>query len=349
MDQVPSEADVSWKNHIVLPGLINSHVHVGDGGIKDTWMGLTLDEIVGSNGIKMKYLSRVSLEQWIKDVGNSLDEMLLNGITTFVDFREGGIEGINALRRAMSNRLGPRAIILGRKTRNETFESIIDVADGYGIRDLFVHALDELIHISKKCKQDGKICAIHVGEDAILLNKSKEIFGTSDFLIALEKLNPRMLIHLTHVTESELVNLKEDNWAVFCPGSNMFTRVGYPPIDYFLRNELPFLLGTDNLLLNPPDLFKELGMILKMSCLNLKNVNPVHLLKAVTVFAGKALKQPIGSIIENNFADLLVLKIKPRLYPLNNVHWQIVSRATPGDIAAVYVGGKNVLETKGHN
>src|ERR671911_2897477 len=99
---------------LILPGLINAHTHIGDSIAKDLTTDhdllSTVDPIVG---IKRKILSRsdpANLEAFMR---NTTISMLKSGIVAFADFREGGLDGVRLLRKAVSG-LKIKPIVLGR-------------------------------------------------------------------------------------------------------------------------------------------------------------------------------------------------------------------------------------------
>ena len=99
---------------IVAPSFINSHIHIGDSVAKDAGDGESINKIVKPpNGIKHKILRETPPEKIIDAMTESMRYMLETGTTTFVDFREGGFEGIKLLDEA-SKGIPIRKIVLGR-------------------------------------------------------------------------------------------------------------------------------------------------------------------------------------------------------------------------------------------
>ena len=118
------EKTLDCKGLLLIPGLINSHTHVGDSIGKD----VSLDSNVNSrihpvSGVKQKILTETPKKELVKFMRKSAISMLKKGITTFVDFREGGIEGIQLLKDAV--KVNPiRSIILGRIDYYQTSSDI---------------------------------------------------------------------------------------------------------------------------------------------------------------------------------------------------------------------------------
>ena len=102
------------KGLLLIPGLINSHTHIGDSIGKDISLNSDVDaRIHPVSGIKKKILTDTPKKQLARFMRKSAISMLKKGITTFVDFREGGIAGIQLLKYALRG-LPIRAVILGR-------------------------------------------------------------------------------------------------------------------------------------------------------------------------------------------------------------------------------------------
>jgi len=103
-------------------------------------------------------------------------------------------------------------------------------------------------------------------------------------------------------------------------------------------------IGTDNVMINSPDIFREMDYIWKVTMgMSQSRFDPKQILKMATVNAGKMLNQKIGCIKENYFADCLFInKNSLDLEPMHNVYASIVHRASENSINAVMIGGKIV-------
>ena len=120
----PKEEIFDCKGLLLIPGLINSHTHIGDSIGKDVSLDSSVDsKIHPVSGIKQKILAETPKKELARFIRKSAISMLRKGTTTFVDFREGGIEGIQLLRNAIKE--NPiRSIILGRINYYQTKSEI---------------------------------------------------------------------------------------------------------------------------------------------------------------------------------------------------------------------------------
>jgi len=304
------------RRYLVMPGLINAHTHVGDSFAKEAVLGMSVGEAVGRRGIKWRLYKEVDESGILNAMRNSLRFMLNAGVTGFVDFREGGLEGVNLLRRAMRE-FPIRSIILGRDMN-------ICECDGLGLN---VYQLDQIPK-----DRNGKIIAIHAGE------KDKEVE------IALEN-DPDVIIHFVHFTEDDLETAyKKEVSIVLCPRSNAALGVGLPRVRKILDSGITVVLGTDNVMINSPDMFREMEFLLKVSYLN-KGVSPVDVLKMATVNAAKIFGFNSGTIEKGRNADLIFIDLNaPNLNYNKNLIATIVNRCNPENVRKVMVAGRFVLD-----
>ena len=334
------------KQELIVPGFINAHVHVGDNFAKERGFNKDLIEVVAPpNGIKHRLLSLTPKDVIIEGMKKAGYEMLSNGITCFMDFREQYIKGINLANEALKN-VKIRYLLLGRFENNGEIEDIFKIADGIGLSSYKVvnHENKNLLKILKK--KYGKIIACH---DAELVRK-QEVFEK-----ILEDDLVDVIIHSTHYNVEDLKKLKKKKiHLVMCPRSNGYFGVGFPPIVEAFKEGLVISLGTDNLMVNAPDLFEELRYLYRiMRVLGNKNKNNLiearNLLKMITINAAKTFKleNEIGTIEKGKKADFFVINLNDvNFYSIeldnSNIHALIVNRTNPKNIKKTFLGGEMV-------
>ena len=211
-----SETSVDCEGLLIMPGMINAHTHVGDSIGKDIALGDSVDSRVHPvHGIKSRILAETNPEHLVTFMRASCESMIKNGITTFVDFRESGLAGVNLLRKAVSE--SPiRAIILGRLDLYQNIqeirqnrapaadhvwdlEELLKKCDGIGISGANEHSNATLRAYSKA----PKIRAIHCMETQESVKTSREITNRSEIIRALE-LWPDFLVHMTQASRADL-------------------------------------------------------------------------------------------------------------------------------------------------
>jgi len=270
---------------IVVPGMWNSHTHMGDSFIADGATDLTLEEgFFRPDGLKYRELETVDSEFQYAAVHAALEHMATTGTVGHIDFREQGTKGAKLLRKA-SGATGITSIILGQlaqlpfsgaelsantgrpsKPVWEEIRAILRTADGVSestINDLTDPTWRELLKLSEA---EGKLRAIHCLENTTYREESLRITGRGDLERALDVFRPHLVIHLTVANEEEIALLKASGAvAVVNPRANAALGLPLPPLKALLEADVPLLLGTDNGLLNSPNLLPELDFTYRLA------------------------------------------------------------------------------------
>ncbi len=351
------EESIDCEGLLLIPGFINAHTHIGDSIGKDVTLNSSVDKKIHPVfGAKSKILKNTSEENLANFMKNTCHSMIQKGITTFVDFREGGFNGVTLLKKVLSD-IPLRSIILGRmefyqtpteikknlsfpreKTRDLT--TLIKKCDGIGISGANENSTSVLNHYSKTTK----LRAIHSSETKQSVSKSKKITRKSETARALS-LKPHFLVHMTYASKNDLSAVaKKTRGIVICPRANSSLAEGIPDIELMQKAGCTLALGTDNVMINSPDMFREMDFLWKVTMgIHKKRIDPKEILKMATVNGGKILKKDIGVIKNGKIADCIFLdKHALDLEPMHNPHASIVHRASESAIKAVMIGGKIV-------
>ncbi len=351
------EKSIDCSNLLLIPGLINSHTHIADSIGKD----LSIDADVNSKihpmiGLKQKLLKETPSKVLSKYIKNSAKSMIKKGITTFVDFREGGLDGVLLLKKSLTD-VPIRCVILGRiehyntrieiksnmslpEANCEQLTQLLKNCDGIGISGTNENSNSNLQSFSKT----KKMRVIHAAETVESVNISKKLTAKSEIQRAM-LLKPTFLIHMTFATKNDLkLAAKNTRGIVVCPRANSSLAEGIPNITLMQKLGCNIAIGTDNVMINSPDIFREMDYLWKVTMgISQNRFDPKLILKMATVNAGKMLNQKIGCIKENYLADCIFIdKNSLDLEPMNNVHASIVHRASEKSIKAVMIGGKIV-------
>ena len=351
------EESIDCEGLLLIPGFVNCHTHIGDSIAKDITLNSSVDNRIHPvSGIKSKILKETDPKYLKNFMKNSCNSMLNKGITTFVDFREGGLDGILMLKEVLT-KIPIRSIILGRlefyqnnieikkniafpKNKVEELTKLLKKCDGLGISGANENSQSVLNYYSKT----SKIRAIHSSETKQSVSTSKKITGKSETIRALN-LKPHFMVHMTYASKGDLfASAKKTRGIVICPRANASLAEGIPDIDLMKKTGCTIALGTDNIMINSPDMFREMDYLWKVSMgIRKTRVNPREILKMATVNGGKILKKEIGVIETGKYADgIFIEKNSLDLEPMHNVHASIVHRASESTIKAVMIGGKIV-------
>lgn len=355
-----NEESIDCEGLLLIPGFVNCHTHIGDSIAKDITLNSSVDNRIHPvSGIKSKILKETDPKHLKNFMKNSCYSMLNKGITTFVDFREGGLEGIMMLKEVLT-KIPIRSIILGRleyyqnnieikknvsfpKNKIEELRELLKKCDGLGISGANENSQSVLNYYSKT----SKIRAIHCSETKQSVSTSKKITAKSETARALN-LKPHFMVHMTYASKGDLLStVKRTRGIVICPRANASLAEGIPDIDLMKKTGCTIALGTDNIMINSPDMFREMDYLWKVTMgIQKKRISPKEILKMATVNGGKILKKEIGVIETGKYADgIFIEKHSLDLEPMHNVYASIVHRASEIDIRAVMIGG-NIVHGK---
>ncbi len=335
-------------NFLMIPGLINSHIHIVDNFAKEIGFNKDLIEIVSPpNGLKHTLLN--STPNIVKKNGilQAVREMLSNGITCFIDFREGGSEGVKFLKNTLKE-ISINHMIFGRFLSSEDIENVFNISHGIGLssyKQTSIFDKEKLRYNKIKFKKLVSCHHAEVKRDEKILNEI-----VNDNLIDI-------IIHGTQFTVDDLKLIKSKNIAlVLCPRSNGYFGVGFPPIIDILRLKIPISLGTDNLMVNNTDLFEELRYLYRISRVlgsTLTNIelNAKELLKMITINAARNFKMDkiMGSIEIGKNADFSLIDLNhPNFFTaemnFSNILSLIVQRTKSENIKKTYIRGDLAFE-----
>jgi cytosine/adenosine deaminase-related metal-dependent hydrolase len=277
IEEEPVESD-----DVILPAFVNAHTHIGDSIAKGAGRGLSLDELVAPpDGLKHRLLAEASREELVAAMARSMQFMQRGGTGTFVDFRESGVAGVEMLQDA-ADELAVEPLIMAR----ESVEAM-ELADGFGASG----ARDgEFSQERAATEAAGKIFGVHAGER-----------DPHDINPALD-LEPDFLVHMVHAEELHLERVEDRGVpVVVCPRSNLVTDVGFPPVAELL-DRTTVALGTDNVMLNSPSMFREMEFTAKLS-----DVPDDEILRMATVYGAEMFDLDCGVIETGRDARLFAL------------------------------------------
>ena len=306
---------------VVCPSFINAHIHIGDSIIKDEGYGLSLSEMVKPpNGVKHLALKNADDDELISAMRQSMIEMIESGTTHFIDYREGGIRGVKLLKKASSD-LPIKAIVLARddsfygsdpdlRKVKIAIHKLLKIADGIAPSG-FGEITDEVAClISEECEKRGKISSIHVAESESNQIESLNKYNSTEIKKGV-KFNFNQLVHLTNPKNNDLDLISNQN-VVVCPRANAALNVGVAPLSKMLDLGIKPVLGTDNVMLNSPNMLRELEFTLKlMSLYNNSYINPKDLIQmATTNIAHFNINNVVekSAICQGNFAEFIIFK-----------------------------------------
>jgi len=296
-------------------------------------------------------LAETPYEALVASITETIVDMSTSGTQMFADFREGGVLGVQALKEAfnlaevreqLSVKIFGRPAVGMEELRISNHElrmakeamhgaddinGLFESVDGIGMSSVSDYPREDLEFLAGVARIRQKMFALHAGE-----RNTKDISGAIE-------LEPDFIVHLIKASTHDFNRMQDKNiGAVICVRSNLVTGMGLPPLTQMLKSGLTVGIGTDNVMLNSPNIFTEMEFISKIFRLDDSEV-----LKMCTLNSAKILKEErfIGSIKEGKKANLLVIKDDtPNMRNVKRPIKGVVRRATRNDIAAIVNEGE---------
>lgn len=298
-------------NDIILPAFVNAHTHIGDSIAKEAGEGLSLEELVAPpDGLKHQLLAEATRKELIDAMERSVSLMEAAGTGAFIEFREGGVDGVKAITEVLDG-FNTEGVILGRETIDA-----MELAQGFGASG----ANDgEFSRERNATARAGKLFGIHAGE-----------VDSSDINPALD-LDPDFLVHMVHAESLHLERVEDSETpVVVCPRSNAATNVGLPNVQELLERTT-VALGTDNVMMNSPSMFREMAFTELVSDVSARDV-----LRMATLNGADIAGLDCGVISEGKEARLLVLNgDSDNLAGVQDPVRAVVRRASVADVSEV--------------
>lgn len=363
METGPAMKALERPAPVIIPGLINSHTHMGDSFVPDGATGLTLEQgFFRPDGYKYRQFDTVDPEDHFAAIRDALGTMASSGTVAHLDFREQGLEGTRLLRKA-SEATGVESVILGQigeipfskeelaannqplpESAAKAFKAMLAEADGVSestMNDLTDPAWRELVAFTGT----DKLRAIHCLESETYRNESFAITGRGDLARALDVYKPHLIVHLTVANAEEIALLAASGVpGVLNPRANAALGLPLPPVRDLLEAGIPLLLGTDNGLLNSPNMLAELDFTYRLAKSQYGNAvdpDPARILAMATSNIRHLLPPPHYGYLEEGLpATFCVIDgSAPHLRRSRHLLASLLCRVTPADVLATFREG----------
>lgn len=357
---------IDGSDHIIIPGLINTHTH----------LGMSLFRTLGDDKANRLRDFIFPLERKMVSPGlvywasvHSLSEMVLGGTTTCADMYYFSSQSARA-----ADKIGMRAIIGQSVTTQpaadagsirEAIERVEDLASYYKEHPLITAAIAPHAPYTLS-REDARECAAyaerlnlpilsHLAEMPFERDYTVEHFGMKpvEYYQSVGLLgNGSVMAHCIHVDESEISLLKaSDTGIAHNPSANSKSGKGTAPAYLMFNQDLRIGLGTDGpMSVNSLDLVSQLNITAKLQ--KLLHHDPVimgaqDVLFMATMGGARALhlEQQIGSLEAGKYADITMISTQsPRLFPVFDPYSAVVYSAAASDVSTVFVHGRCLLD-----
>lgn len=362
---------ISAEDTIILPGLINSHVHSPMTLFRGMADGLPLKEWLYNHifPAEAKYLNPDTV-YW----GSLLAclEMIASGTTTSVDGYFLADEIVRATDKAGMRALIAQGVIDFPAPGVPDPKENLDVA--FEFIERWVHFSDLITpglfcHSPLTCSEEtlrktydisnrfSLPLQIHLSEtqDEVIEIENRTGLRPVFYLEDLGILNSRLIAaHAIHLKEEEIDLLAKRHVKIaHCTESNMKLGSGIPSIDTMLEKGVTVGLGTDGCASNNNlDLFGEMDAAAKLA--KVVSLDPTVLdartvLEMATYGGAKlvGMEAKVGTIEPGKKADIIVVDANtPHMIPMYHPFSQIVYSANGGDVRDVIINGRIVYRDR---
>lgn len=371
---------------VVMPGLIDSHIHSGIGILKglsqdvDNWMQKGL----------WPFAQALTDEARMKGSMVNIMEGLKAGTTTFCDYdslmldivknhaklgtRARVAETINEMPDNLSNLevgdIYPLDSAIGEAKLKKAMELVNNwhhQEDGritclFGPQGPDMASKELLLDIKELAKKHETMIHMHVAQGDREINQMVKRFGkrSIQYLDEIGYLDEYLMaVHLTEATKEETQLLaKKGASMILCSGSIGIIDGVVPPAFEFLEVSNKLALGSDQAPGNNcNNMFNEMKFTAILN--KCKRQDPTifpawQVLKLATIDAAKAigLGHEVGSLKPGKKADIIILDFnEPALFPLishpvRNVIPNLVYSAKGSEVETVIIDGKVIIDNK---
>lgn len=357
---------IDATNKYVLPGLINTHSHIGMSIFRESVDGYQTQDWLN------KKIWPIEDKLTKEDIYNasllSCLEMIKTGTTTINDqyfFPENIIKAVveSGIRTELTrvvmdidNNLDGRYSDLENliKNFNNKYDNVYINVGIHGLYTASQTCINKAIELAKKHNLNIHMHYLENSQEANDI--SNKYNGKKPYEIVKEnfKNTNSIFAHCVKLEDEDFKIFKDYNIKVaHCPISNLKLGCGIANIPKMLENKITVSLGTDgqgsgsNL-----DMFETMkftGLLQKGINENPELLPAYEILKMATINGAIALNKEnlIGSIKECKLADLIILDLSNvTAQPINDIFADIVYNAKGTNVETTIVGGKVLMENR---
>lgn len=349
---------IDGSNLLAIPGLVNGHIHLNDAPLKDLGIGGDLDSIVHPvTGIKRTGLADMSTDSRLAAMESALSGMVSSGTTTAVNFHEEGPEILKAL----AKRTAFSAILLNLG-RPAAYSSFADIERNSGFAAQALDAFSgELVNydgtglsganeysdraLEQVAAVRAGVRAVHAAESERTVLASMRMTGKSEVERLIRHFSPNFIVHMTHATGEDIKRVASGGTSVVCcPRSNGILGAGIPRVGELLKSGINVGIGTDNLMLNSPDMFREMDFtsrLIRGTAESPSAVDSITVLAMATEKGAAAvgLGSRTGAIEPGLDGDIALIDLHGSLAGTRDIYSSVVHRAMPSDVAGTIKKG----------
>jgi 5-methylthioadenosine/S-adenosylhomocysteine deaminase len=361
---------IDRPQHVLLPGLVNTHTHVAMSLFRGLADDLPLMKWLNEHiwPAEQKWVS----ETFVRDGTElALAEMIRGGTTCFND-----MYFFPEVTARVATRLGLRACVglivvdfpsPWAANADEYLHRGLEVYEQFRHSPLlrmafaphapYTVAEKALERVSALAEDLDLPVHMHVHETAEEINESLTRHGLRPLarLDRLGLLSPRLLaVHMNHITQEDIESMVISGaHVIHCPESGLKLASGFCPVQRFLEAKINVALGTDGAASNNDlDLFGEMrtaALLAKAVANNAAAVPAMEALRMATLNGARALglEDEIGSLRPGKAADIIAVDLAQlETQPIYHVLSQLVYATGRDKVTDVWVAGQHLLQDR---
>lgn len=359
-----------YSHHTVMPGIINSHTHIGMNYFRGLADDLALMNWLNNHiwPAEKKWVNH----EFVRDASLfAMAEMIRSGTTCFNDmyfFLQGTAEAAEIA--GIRAHIGITVLEFPTnwaQNPDEYFKKGLEFYEQYKNHKLVTTTLaphapytvsdNTFMRVKEISEKYNLKINLHLHETADEVNQSLEQFKMRPIrrMQTLGLLSPQLIaIHMTQINDEDLEILAatQPNIA-HCPESNMKLASGVCPIEKLKSLGLNIALGTDSVASNNDlDMISEMrsaAFLSKLSTLNPENLTAHEAITLATQNGAKALgiDHLTGSLVVGKAADFIAIHLDEiETLPLYHPVSQIVYSSSRQQVTDVWVAGKQLMKNR---
>ncbi|WP_069806550.1 amidohydrolase family protein [Vulcanisaeta thermophila] len=343
---------VDLGNTVLMPQLVNAHVHVLDYPLLGLYGKYYIDDLVGAPyGIKYHFLRRAREEDLTTGLRSVFRRVRRYGVGCLLSIIEYGFRYAElVVKEAQSE-----GLCITPFAEPSTFRVYVhegeedDVDEGFEreVRDFVergfnVSLISPLNYTKAELKLAAKLTSAHGLWVMTHVSETEDTYADNDMGRAGETLNPAntVMVHLTQLGDEDILKLAPSP-IVTCPRSNVELVGKLPRISTMVKRGFRLMVGTDNVALVEPNPWDEIKTLRELLRYGGYAIDDRELLKMVTTNParwGFGYRIDYGEVMK-----AVVVGVGYDSVNTDNLIHYLVSRVTPVDVVGL-VDGSSLIK-----
>lgn len=332
----PGHSINCFHNTVLLPGLVNTHVHIELPSLLDAIQGKTFPDWVLNliNAKKLltdhdyKHATKINIDSLIQSGTTTVGEICTHNISPAY-LRQSGLRAAMFQEIiSMGSRVRGQGSGIQKRSRNSEL-----IQNGLSPHTPYTVSEAVLLRIRKSTEIQHLKLSMHVAEskDEIKLLQgmksgleklyqfanwdlasAPEASSSFEYLKRIGLLSPNLLaVHAVQVTDNDIRLIKKSGTSIaHCPRSNKETHVGRMPLKKFLDTGITVGLGTDSLASSPSlNMWDEMRYAYKIHKKDGVTAKEIFRLATIGGAAALGMDKLVGTLEPGKRADIIAVPL----------------------------------------